>query len=251
MSGTTYLSPAKFRIFAHRGTTELGATENTIQSFNDAIACGADYIETDVQATKDDEVVVFHDENLWRILGIKKRISDVTFDELRLLANDKGVQLPRLEEVLASLPTARLNIDIKSIAAAKETARLIHKFDAADRVLVSSFSAKRRRAALEALPGAATSADSARVLLLRIGLALNSNRLITNALHGLDSVQIPTRLGPIRLDCRELIETCHDHGVEVHYWTINDLAEAKRLRLLGADGIVTDRCKLMVMEMAK
>ncbi|MEY4398109.1 MAG: hypothetical protein RLZ53_685 [Actinomycetota bacterium] len=250
MSGKTYLSPVKFRIFAHRGTTELGATENTVKAFKDAVSHSADYVETDVQATKDGCAVVFHDADLRRILGIRKKIADVTLGELEALARNRGIEIPRLETVLSELPTARFNIDIKAQAAAQETARLIHQFGASNRVLVSSFSSRRRLAALAALPGVATSADSTRVILLRLGIALGSKRLIGKALQGLDAVQIPTHLGPIRLDGKRLIDTCHEYGVEVHYWTINEPDEAKRLRALGADGIVTDRCKLMVMELS-
>ncbi|MEY2737114.1 MAG: hypothetical protein RL683_232 [Actinomycetota bacterium] len=251
MSGKTYLSPSKFRIFAHRGTTELGAVENTIQAFKDAVASGADYVETDVQATKDGQVVVFHDEDLRRILGINKQIADVTLKELETLAASREIEIPRLEVALRALPTVRFNIDIKALAAAEETARLIERFGASDRVLVSSFGAGRRLAALAAMPGVATSADSSRVIYLRLGLALRNKKLVDRALDGLDAVQIPTRLGPIRLDSKSLIDACHERGVEVHYWTINDPGEAKRLWSLGADGIVTDRCKLMVMELAE
>lgn len=251
MSGKTYLSPAKFRIFAHRGTTELGAVENTIQAFQDAIASGADYIETDVQATKDGQVVVFHDEDLSRILGVKKQITDVTLNELETLAAIKRIEIPRLEAVLTVLPKARFNIDIKALAAAEETARLIVHYDACNSVLVSSFDAKRRLVAIGKLPGVATSADATRVILLRLGLALRIESIIARSLKGLDAVQIPTHLGPIRLDGKRLIDACHEHGVEVHYWTINEPSEAKRLKELGADGIVTDRCKLMVMELAE
>ena len=251
MSGKTYLSPAKFRIFAHRGTTELGAVENTIQAFKDAIASGADYVETDVQATKDGHVVVFHDEDLRRILGINKQIADVTLEELETLAASRAIEVPRLEVALGALPTTRFNIDIKVLAAAGETARLIQRFGAIDRVLVSSFGARRRLAALAAMPGVATSADSSRVILLKVGLVLRNNKLVDRALVGLDAVQIPTHPGPISLDGKSLIDACHERGIEVHYWTINDPVEAKRLRSLGADGIVTDRCKLMVMELAE
>ena len=251
MPGTTYLSPDKFKIFAHRGTTELGSIENTLNSFTDAMFCGADYIETDVQATKDGQVVVFHDQDLSRILNVKKRISDVTFSELRVLAADRGVEIPSLEEALVALPTSRFNIDIKAFPAAEETAKLIEKLGARNRVLVSSFSAKRRKEALSLLSSVATSADASRVIRLLLGLFIGSENLVRRALCDLDALQIPTHFGPIRLDVKRLIDACHAHGVEVHYWTINEISEAKRLKTLGADGIVTDRCKLMVMELAE
>jgi glycerophosphoryl diester phosphodiesterase len=51
--------------------------------------------------------------------------------------------------------------------------------------------------------------------------------------------------GPIRFDSPRFIESVKRHGVELVYWTINDPAEATRLRQIGANGIVTDRTDLM------
>ena len=41
------------------------------------------YIETDVQSTKDGHIVIFHDSTLKRMAGIDKRISDLTFEEVK------------------------------------------------------------------------------------------------------------------------------------------------------------------------
>ncbi|MEO0313347.1 MAG: hypothetical protein RL140_577 [Actinomycetota bacterium] len=251
MSGKAYLSPAKFKIFAHRGTTELGAVENTVKAFQDAISSGADYLETDVQATKDGKVIIFHDETLTRLLGVNRKVSDLTLAEIQNLAYDRGIELPRLEDVLLKFPTARLNIDIKSQNAVSETVKAILKLSATGRVLVSSFSSKRRQEAIAQLPGVATSGDSKRVIVLMLGMALRSRSLIDWSLADLDALQIPTHFGFIRLNTSTIIDACHLRGVEVHYWTVNDPAEAKQLKRLGADGIVTDRCKLMVSELAE
>lgn len=251
MSGKTYLSPAKFRIFAHRGTTELGAVENTIQAFKDAIATGADYIETDVQATKDGQIVLFHDDSLLRILGVNKTIADISLIELEAIAKNKGLEIPLLSTALFQLPEVRFNIDVKTEKAVLGVIGVIEASRAKDRVLLSSFKASRREPLIMKLPDVATSADSTRVLKLVLGLALGSGKLIEAALKGLDAVQIPLRFLFLRLDSRRLIQECHRHAVEVHYWTVNDAATAKRLKALGADGIVTDRCKLMRLELAE
>jgi glycerophosphoryl diester phosphodiesterase len=53
-------------------------------------------------------------------------------------------------------------------------------------------------------------------------------------------VQIPTRSGPIRLATPRFIQKCHDLGLTVDFWTINDPIEARHLLTMGADGIMTD-----------
>ncbi len=61
---------------------------------------------------------------------------------------------------------------------------------------------------------------------------------------GADALQIPERVGRVRLLSPSLIETAHAAGLEVHVWTVNDEAEMRRLLALGVDGLVTDRADL-------
>ena len=71
-------------IIAHRGFSGL-YPENTVKSVAEAINIGADLIEFDLQLTKDNEVVVFHDRTVERIIKSEKNksIADFTLDELK------------------------------------------------------------------------------------------------------------------------------------------------------------------------
>jgi glycerophosphoryl diester phosphodiesterase len=55
------------------------------------------------------------------------------------------------------------------------------------------------------------------------------------------ALQIPVAASGFQLDTPRLIRAAHRRNVAVHYWTINDATEMKRLIELGADGIMTDR----------
>lgn len=70
-------------IIAHRGASEL-APENTLAAFQKACEDKAEGIEFDVQLTKDNQAVVFHDEDLLRIAGKEILIKDLTAEELKL-----------------------------------------------------------------------------------------------------------------------------------------------------------------------
>lgn len=72
---------APMQIVAHRGYCSV-APENTMQAFVRSVDVGADMIELDVQMTRDGYIVIFHDLNLYRIVGDKKNISDYTYAEL-------------------------------------------------------------------------------------------------------------------------------------------------------------------------
>lgn len=90
------------RSFAHRGLFRQDQTvpENSIPAFKRAVDEGYG-IEMDVALTKDDAVVVFHDDNLKRMTGVDKGIDQVTFEELRTLklAGTK-YSAPKFKEVL-------------------------------------------------------------------------------------------------------------------------------------------------------
>ncbi|MDD7511122.1 MAG: glycerophosphodiester phosphodiesterase family protein [Peptostreptococcaceae bacterium] len=86
--------------YAHRGLHGDGIPENSMAAFRKALAEGYG-IEIDVQATLDDKIVVFHDNNLLRMTGFNGEIEDTTLkeiQELHLANSEEGV--PTLEEFL-------------------------------------------------------------------------------------------------------------------------------------------------------
>jgi glycerophosphoryl diester phosphodiesterase len=64
----------------------------------------------------------------------------------------------------------------------------------------------------------------------------------------LAALQIPQSSGLIRFDDKRFIAAVARHGVEVHFWTINDPIVARELRARGASGIVSDRIDLIIAE---
>jgi glycerophosphoryl diester phosphodiesterase len=235
-------------LYAHRGAAaEL--PENTLPSFHRAIEVGATALETDVHLTRDGHVVVSHDPTGARAAGVHRAIRDATLAEVR--AWDVGrtfrerrggppgpFTMPTLEELVAAFPGVPINVDIKQhdAAAAAAVVAVVRRLRAEARVLLTSFDGGTirsvRRFGYEGPTGLAET-EIARLAFLPA------------AVHGLfplrgTAAQIPTRVGPFRLDRRALVDRAHALGLEVHYWTINDPAEAERLIQLGADAIMTD-----------
>lgn len=108
-------------IFAHRGASGY-ALENTLKAFEKAKKMGADGIELDVQCTKDSVLVVFHDIDLFRLTGKRKKINECTYDELQSYPLGKHFyrrlskeRIPTLEEVVhwAMENQMPLNIELK------------------------------------------------------------------------------------------------------------------------------------------
>ena len=87
-------------IIAHRGYSKMGV-ENSLESLAGAKKVGADYVELDIQLTKDNKFVVMHDFNLKRLAGVDKMVKDLTFDEIEKLTISQGnfkSHIPSFEE---------------------------------------------------------------------------------------------------------------------------------------------------------
>ena len=232
------------RILAHRGLA-LDAPENTLLAFASALAAGATYVETDVHASRDGIAVISHDADLSRLVGRDTRVSDLSLAELERVDLGAGQAFCSLASALDTFPTTRFNIDIKAGDAAAPSARAIAEAHATPRVLVTSFSERRRRATTRLLPGVATSASAVPVALAVASAFLGLTTVSRAILRGIGAVQVPENwmLGPVKLRVitTRFIAHMHRIGVEVHVWTINDPDDMRRLLNAGVDGLVTDR----------
>lgn len=229
------------RVLAHRGLTHAddAMAENSFAAIAAAHAAGADYVESDCHLTSDGVVVLFHDDTLERVTGDPRPLADVTLRELEQLMAGRG-GLATLEQTLETFPTTRFNLDVKAADAAVPLGRIVA--DHADRVLVTSFSDARRRAALAAAAPArpATSPGSRTVASLVAAARLGLKPVAARLLRDVDALQIPERQGALRVLTPRLVAWAHEHGVEVHVWTVNDPGRMRELVAMGVDGIVTD-----------
>ena len=90
----------KNNLIAHRGLHNKIIPENSIPAFKEAIKNNY-IIEFDVHILKDNNVVVFHDDNLKRLTGIDKKIKDTTYEEIKnLKLNNTENYIPLLKDVL-------------------------------------------------------------------------------------------------------------------------------------------------------
>lgn len=75
----------KDKNIAHRGLFDNDKiVENSLEAFSNAIKNNY-IIELDLHLTKDNKVIVFHDDNLKRMTGINKKIKDVNYDEIKYI----------------------------------------------------------------------------------------------------------------------------------------------------------------------
>lgn len=113
--------PGAFIIAAHRGYGAV-APENTLAAIMAVKDIGVDCIEIDVQMTADGQLVLFHDGDLYRTLGIPKTVGQLTYADITTLTAEKYASVssenrpfPLLEEALAAGGDGmRWNIEIKT-----------------------------------------------------------------------------------------------------------------------------------------
>ncbi len=249
-----YFGPEKPHAFAHRGGAKR-FPENTALAFREALALGCTHIETDVRATRDGAIVCFHDERVERTTNGAGRLRDMTLAELKSLDagyrftpdggitfpyRGRGLTVPTLEEALAVRDDARLNLEIKPGEGAliPSLAALIERKRLNDRVLVASADERLVQAFRETSRyTVVTSAGGREVFHFWLAAKKGYHRLRT---YPFQALQVPPRHRGLTVVTRRFVEAAHDHGIEVHVWTIDEPAEMHRLLALGVDAIMSD-----------
>jgi glycerophosphoryl diester phosphodiesterase len=235
------------KAFAHRGGAlhpDLVGLENTLLAFRHAHHLGFRHLETDVHLTADGVLVAFHDTVLDRVTDGRGRVGDATLAELRAARVGGREQVPTLVELLDALPDAVLNVDLKDARAVAPLARLLAVRGDEHRVVVGSFSARRLRR-FRRIGGnrVATSAHAAEVAAYRLLPSARLARLLTRGRPV--ALQVPERVGPLRVVTSGLVRRAHAAGLEVHVWVVDDEPGMRRLAALGVDGVMTDRTDIL------
>lgn len=227
---------------AHRGgslLTENLGIENTVSAFQNAVDLGYSYLETDVHATGDGELVAFHDPDLGRVTDAPGLIANLTFSQIRAVRVGGREVVPTLDELLESFPEARFNIDLKAPGAVPLLARALSRHNAGGRVCVGSFSSSRLRSFRRLMPRVTTAAPTSEILLMAAGRV----RRGTSGADVVFQVPISHSKGPvtIQLVTPKTVAAIHAADRKIHVWTIDEAETMHRLLDLGVDGIITDR----------
>ena len=215
-------------IIGHRGASAV-ALENTMAAFEAAIGARADGIEFDVHLSRDGVPVIIHDETLQRTHGLRRRVADLTVDELR----DAGVPSLRQFFELMVHNALLLCLEIKGSSAklAEECCRVVSEFSLEDRVIVECFDLS----VLREIKGLKTAALFGRGIYA-------DQMLIDRALEVGASVLAPN----YRLVTAKLIEKAKLAGLKVVVWTVDSPAWVAQARAMGIDALITNDPATMI-----
>lgn len=224
----------KTLIAAHRGYS-ADAPENTIPAFEEAVSTMSDYVELDVQETKDGRVVVLHDSNLKRVAGIDKNIWNLNYREIAdvdvgswFSEEFAGVTIPTLEEVMEMAKgRLKLNIEIKLTGHEKNIEQsvvdIIEEYGMENDCVITSFQAKALKKVKKANPDIQTG------YILHVAYGDFSGLNYADALSV--NYSFATEL---------LIDEAHNAGKKVFVWTVNTPEAINEMINNGADMIITD-----------
>lgn len=223
------------QISAHRGFSEI-APENTIPALQKAIDSLVDYAEIDVQLTKDGEVVLCHDSNLYRTCGVKAKVSKLTYDQLmeydvgvKFSKEYAGTRIPTLREVLHLCKgKIKLNIEIKRIQKQRELVEkvvdIIEEYDFERQCVISSMSYD----ALKMVKQRNEDIKTGYIMSIGFGNFYKNKNIDFFSMKN-------------TIVTEDIVEKAHKLGKEVHVWTVNTKNEVTRLKALGVDNLITDR----------
>jgi glycerophosphoryl diester phosphodiesterase len=225
---------------AHRGASGH-APENTMAAFRHAVELGARFIETDLQITRDAQVIAMHDFTLDRTTTGKGQTHLLTLDQIRALdagswfgagsGTYAGEHVPTLNEILdfAKEQDIIFYLEIKSGPAwgvEHAVVATLRDRNASAQVVILSFD-----------PSALDSVH-------RLDSTMMTGLLCEHPSN--DLVERTVRAGARQLVAAgelitsAVVEKAHRAGLQVVAWTINDVEQLQRLIAAGVNGIITD-----------
>lgn len=228
---------------AHRGGVGLGP-ENTLATFARATALGLRYLETDVQTTRDGDLVCFHDAALRRVTGVEGTVADHSTRSLRRLRVDGSEPIPTLAEAMGSFPATRFAIDLKDQASGRALVSLLVQNPSwAERVCIAGAWSNRLLRVQRAVPDV-TTALGWRALTTLIAASRSYARPPARVASG-TFAHVPLRLGRVPIYAERIVRRAHALDIRVAVWTVNDQPTMHQLLDAGVDAIITDHPDLL------
>lgn len=253
------------RVIAHRGFA-ADNPENTVAAMRAAAADDrTDAVEIDARATRDDRVIVFHDDDLSRLTDAPPAVAETPVWELSYAeisgytVGDSDASIPLLADVLAAIPASiTVNIELK------HPGREGIQFGAVDDADAREAAAARWRPFVDRVVDIAADTDHDLLVSSFYEGALAATRAVDPnvALAALVTDDVETALSlaarydtaavhpPLDLLLAEsgtttvagdrLLDAAHDADRRVNVWTITTNQEATALARAGVDGLIAD-----------
>lgn len=226
-------------VTAHRGAS-VSYPENTMAAFEGAKELGADWIELDVQQSRDGQIFVMHDTNFLRTAGVDQNTWEMDYDEIKTLdvgsffdSRFRGEGVPLLSDVIvfAKKNGIKLNIEMKPTGHEHEfeqkVAKIIESEKFQDRCVITS----QVYDVLEKMKSCDGSIQTVYVMSIAYG---DLSRLGAADHFSIEASCITEKI----------VSDLHNSGKEIYAWTVNTEESINRMIDLNVDNIITDHVTL-------
>jgi len=217
------LSRKPFSIVGHRGAKGL-APENTLKAIGTALKLGVDAVEVDVRTTSDGKLILLHDEDFWRVAGVKAKPKEMTYDEIRYKIRINGEHVPTLKEAIELINgRAGLLVEIKEPETVDRIVDVLREYGFPKWIALISFYE-------EAL---------AKVLKEKVALGLIYSKPPGKIVEA-KRIGAKIVLPHFRLATKKAVNFAHKLGLKVVAWTVNDISTLAKTLENGVDAVATD-----------
>ena len=242
---------------AHRGGMAL-YPENTLTGFHASVdKYRVDMLEMDLQLTRDEKVIVLHDDSLDRTTNGKGEVSRLSYKEISQFdggfrfKNDKGefsfrnqgIKVPLFENILEEFPQMFLNIELKgnNLKLIQKAADLINKYNAENRILVGAGKFNQNKQIHQILSECGHYLSQPDIYLFAIIGSCGWGRKYWVKFS---VVEVPLYFHGMHV-YPLLRKAAHKIDLPIIVWGANDLHAIEKLKTDGVAGIITDRPDLM------
>ncbi|MFB8538255.1 glycerophosphodiester phosphodiesterase [Enterococcus thailandicus] len=226
---------------SHRGVSNQNGVQNTLPALEKTSQTyHPDYVEMDVQETKDGQFVVMHDFNLKNLTGVNQLPQNLTLKELEKLTvkeNGQAAPLVSFDSYLAAAKklNQKLLIEIKTT-----------KYDSSD--LVERFTDKYRAEILEQHHILQSLTYQTVEDLKKVEPKFYVGYILPFNIVGPPITSADFLTMEYSTINRNFISSAHADGKKVYVWTVNDSDAVSRMMFYGADGIITDQMGILNKE---
>jgi len=226
-------------VIGHRGAPAL-APENTLPSFMKAIELGVDYVEFDVRASSDGELVIIHDEAVNRTTDSKGLVSSYTSASLRKLdaggwfgEEFRNVRIPTIDEVLRLMKDkTSAVIHIKHEGIEDEVLNAVRKYDMIHRCIIMAPLTVSKRIKLSE-PIIPIQADLPEIN-PRDAIDMLARNLVDIASIHISNLN------------KNLVKLCHRSGLLVNVWDVDRPEQVEKCKECEVEFVTTNDPKTVL-----